>query len=248
MRTLTACAPLGHLDLDALDCLAKPGARFAQLLERGIERVGGNAREPHAAAGGGRGGEIGAGLDAIGHHRCAAAPSELDALDAHHIGPRALDARAHGDQALREVDHLGLARRVLDQRRALGERRRHHQVLRSGHRDEIHDDARAAQALRLRVHVAALDANARAHRLQAFHMLVDRPQADGAAAGQRDPGPAAARKQRAEHQHRGAHGLHEVVGRRGIGDCLPRRAASNRRRAPRAHPCGPEASPWWRRP
>ena len=44
-------------------------------------------------------------------------------------------------------------------------------------------------------------------------MQVDGPGADGAAAGQRDPGAALAGEQRAQHQDRGAHGLDEVVGR-----------------------------------
>ena len=36
--------------------------------------------------------------------------------------------------------------------------------------------------------------------------------ADGAAAGHRDPGLAQAGQQRAEHEHRGAHGLDQFVG------------------------------------
>ena len=51
-------------------------------------------------------------------------------------------------EAAREVDHLGLARRVLEQRRALGERRGHHQVLGAGDRHHVDDDARAAAGAR----------------------------------------------------------------------------------------------------
>ncbi len=49
-------------------------------------------------------------------------------------------------------------------------------------------------------------------------MLVDGAGADGAAAGHRDAGAAVAGQQRPEHQHRGAHRLHQLVGGLG-GDC-----------------------------
>ena len=49
---------------------------------------------------------------------------------------------------------------------------------------------------------------------------VDGPRADGAAAGQGDPGAAGARHQRAQHQARSAHGLDQFVGRFGAQDAL----------------------------
>jgi hypothetical protein len=52
-------------------------------------------------------------------------------------------------------------------------------------------------------------------------MQIDRPVADGAAAGQRHPRLAAARQDRPQHQHRGAHLAHQIVGGGGVGD--PRR-------------------------
>jgi len=90
-------------------------------------------------------------------------------------------ARAHGGKAAREVHHFRLARRVLEQRDAFRERRGHHQVLGAGDGDHVHDDARAAQPFGARVHVAMVDADGGAHRLQALDVLVDRPLADGAA-------------------------------------------------------------------
>ena len=80
-------------------------------------------------------------------------------------------------------------------------------------------DAGALQPLQpfgqLGDHVAVLDHDLGAHRLQALDVLVDRARADRAAAGQRDRGLAEARQQRAERQHRGAHGLDQLVGRFG---------------------------------
>ena len=68
-----------------------------------------------------------------------------------------------------------------------------------------------SQPLGDRVHVAMLDLDLRAHCLQALDVLVHRPRADAAAAGQRHLGATAAREQRPQHQHRGAHGLHQLV-------------------------------------
>ena len=74
-------------------------------------------------------------------------------------------------------------------------------------------NARAVQARRARVDVAVLEVDLGAHRLQALDVLVDRPQADRAAAGQRHARLAAAREQRAERQDRRAHRLDELVRR-----------------------------------
>jgi hypothetical protein len=65
-------------------------------------------------------------------------------------------------------------------------------------------------------HVAVFDHDLGTHGLQALDVLVDRPRADGTAAGQRDGGFAEAREQRAQGQHRGAHGLDQLV--RGFGE------------------------------
>ena len=46
-------------------------------------------------------------------------------------------------EEIREIDDLGLARRVLDDRLALGERRGHQQVLRAGHRHRVEHESRA---------------------------------------------------------------------------------------------------------
>ena len=74
---------------------------------------------------------------------------------------------------------------------------------------------RAAQPLaRVAVDVAVRRASiSRAHRLEALEVLVDRPRADRAAAGQRHARPAVARDQRPEHEHRRAHRLDQLVGR-----------------------------------
>jgi hypothetical protein len=122
------------------------------------------------------------------------------------------DLRAHGYQALGQIDHFRLARGVLDDGFALRQAGGHHQVFGAGDGDHVGEQACALQASGPGIDVTVLDADLGAHRLQALDVLVDRPGADGAAAGQRHLGLAAAGHQRAEHQDRGAHGLDQFIG------------------------------------
>ena len=66
-------------------------------------------------------------------------------------------------------------------------------------------------------------------------MQIDRPRADGAAAGQRDLGLAMPRQQRPQHLEAGAHLAHHVVGGEGGSD-LARPAAASRRPRPAPAP------------
>ena len=137
----------------------------------------------------------------------------IHAGDGDGVAARAFDFGAHRDQAMRQVHHFRLARRIFQNRYAVRERRGHHQVFRAGHADQIEEYARALEPFRLRVDIAVLDMDFRAHRLQAFDMQVDRTRPDGAAARQGNPRRAEARHQRPQHQNCGAHGFHHVVRR-----------------------------------
>jgi hypothetical protein len=63
-----------------------------------------------------------------------------------------------------------------------------------------------------------------AQLLQSPDVQVHRPCADGAAAGQRDLGVAVLGDQRPQHQDRGAHLAHQVIGRGGVVDVLARQS------------------------
>ena len=172
--------------------------------------------EAHVAARDRAGHQIRAAFDAIRQHFVCRAVQLLHALHDDLVRAGALDLRAHRDEEVREVDHFGLARRVLDDGFAVRERRGHHQVLGARDRDGVEHQPRALQPPRARADVAAFDADVRAHRLQPGDVNVHRPRADGAAAGQRDVRLAEARHQRAEHEDGRAHRLHELVRRRRI--------------------------------
>ena len=88
-----------------------------QRVERLLEQVGADAFEQHVAAGHRDRGRVGARLDAVGQHAMMRAVEPRDAVDLDRRGARALDARAHLDQAIGEILHFRLARGVADQRR-----------------------------------------------------------------------------------------------------------------------------------
>ena len=159
-----------------------------------------------------RGNEERPGLDAVGNDAVARAMQLVHAVHAHGRGARAFDLRAHLDQQGGQVGDFGLAGAVFHQGFAFGERGRHQQVFGAGDGDLVENDVRAAQALGARVHVAVFGGDVGAQLFQAFDMQIDGTRADGASAGQGNPGFAAARHQRPQHQRRGAHGLHHLPG------------------------------------
>ena len=116
---------------------------FLQFDDHGVQMVGPRVLDAHVAARDGPRDQIRAALDAIGQHIVGRAVQPLDTLDDDLVGARALDLRAHGAQEIGEVDHFRLARRVLEHRLALGQRRGHHQILRAGHGDGLEHQPRA---------------------------------------------------------------------------------------------------------
>ena len=71
-------------------------------------------------------------------------------------------------------------------------------------------------------HIAAVNVDFGAEFFHGHQMHVDRPGADGAAAGKRDAGLAAARQQRSQHPEAGPHLGHQLIGRGGVGDLAGR--------------------------
>ena len=84
-------------------------------------------------------------------------------------------------------------------------------------------------ARRLGDDVAALDVELRAERLEPHQEEVDRPRADGAAAGQRHARLVHAREQRPDHPEARAHARDELVGRGRVDDVRGARASASRR-------------------
>ena len=150
--------------------------------------------------------------------------SEVDAAHQDAVAAGAADLGAHPAEHVRQLGHLGLPGGVLEQRLAARERGGHHHVLGAVHGAHVERDARADQRRAGRFDVAVVEPDLRAQRFQALQVLVHRPHADRAAAGLGDARAAEARQQRAQHQERGAHLAHDVVGRDQVRDASARRS------------------------
>ena len=211
-------------DADAAVGRLHRDAGLGQLVERGLQKLGARALEQHVAADGRNGHGEGAGLDAVGEHRVHGAFEAVGALDAQGGRADAFDLGAHLDEALGDVADLRLARGVLDDRLAAGQRGGEQHVVGGADGNLGEHDAAAAQiaALGLGEDVAGFDLDLGAELLQAHQMQIDRARADGAAAGQRNLRLSAAGKQRAEHPEAGAHAADHLVGRHGIDDVARR--------------------------
>ena len=188
-------------------------------VERGLQQFRTRVLQQHVAAGHGDRHGIGAGLDAVGQHGVARAVQLGDALDDDTPGAGAGNARAHLVEAIGDVGDLGLLRRVLDHGRAVGERRRHDRGVGAADGDFRENDLAAAQAVRrARHHIAAVDLDLGAELLDRHDEKIDRPRADGAAAGHRHPRFAHARKQRRQHPKACPHFGDQLIGRGGVDD------------------------------
>ena len=194
---------------------------------QGVDRrhhlVSARAFEPHFAPGDRRRAGIGARLDPVRHDAVGRAVQALDPVDGERGGADAFDLRAHGDKHVAQIDNLGLARGVEQAAGAVCQHGRHQRIL--GRADADHREVEIAArhpAIGLRgLHVARRELDMRAESFQRLQVQVDRAVADRAAAGHRDGRLAAARQHRAEHQDRGAHLAHQIIGRDIRGD--PRR-------------------------
>ena len=184
-----------------------------------MQQLGARPGQLHLAAGHRHRDRIGAGLDAIGQHGVPRAMQLGDAFDDDARRAGAGDARAHLVQAIGDIQNFRLAGGVGDHGRALGQRRRHQRDMGAAHRHlgEVYDGALQA-ARRLRNHIAAVDRDIRAELLQRHDQEIDRPGADGAAAGQRHLRFMHPRHERRDHPETGAHPRHQFVRRRGIDD------------------------------
>ena len=159
-----------------------------------------------------RSAQVGTGFDAVGHDAMMRAVQSVDAANADDVRAGAGNSGPHGDQAVGQIDHFGLAGGVLDHGFAFRQAGSHHQVFRARHRHHVREQSGSLQSGRPGMDVAVLDGDFGAHRLQALDVLVHRPGADGATARQRHARFTAARHQRAEHQYRRPHGLDQFIG------------------------------------
>ena len=184
------------------------------------------------------------GFDAVGHHAVVQPCSCSDALDADVAGAVASDQARPWRSASRPGRKFGPLRGVFQHRLALGQR--------SGHQKfsvpvtvtmSVVMRAPAGGSGRCGSGRSCSRARPRSRRPWPAgpDVLVHRARADGAAARQRHLRLAKARQQRPQHQHRGAHGLDQLVGRPGRSSARWRDQADRRVAMPARWPrpcCG----------
>ena len=152
---------------------------------------------------------IGAGFDPIRQHGVSRAVKLAHAFDDDTGRAGAGHARAHLVQAGGDIEDFRLASGIGDDRRAPGQGCRHQRDMGAAHRHLGKFDVGAVEPARcFRDHITAVDDDFRAELLQRHDQQIDRPCADGAAAGQRDLGFVHPRQQRRDHPEAGAHPRH----------------------------------------
>ena len=188
-------------------------AHLAQLGADALQMARDHIRQAHFPAGRGAGRHIRARLDLVGDDAVRAAVQALDALNADGIRAGAANVGAHGVEEIGKVDDVRLARRVLDHGAAARKRRRDDDVHRRADRDLIQIYLCPAQAAVRRVGIdkAVFHLDVRAHRGHALDVLVDRPDAEVAAAGHGRLGRAEAAEHRADEIVRRADLAHQVI-------------------------------------
>src|SRR5581483_6701539 len=162
------------------------GAGLLDLPEQRIEVVGHRLLDLDVAAGDGGGEGEGARLDPVGDDAVLRAAQLAHAIDLHAVRAGAGDARAHRVEHGGEVLDLRLAGGVDDRRAAFGEGGGEHDVQRAHDAGVIEYDVRAAQR-RFGAHVERVAAlgDGGAEHAEAGEVHVERPDADGVAAGRR---------------------------------------------------------------
>ena len=156
----------------------------------------------------------GACLDAVAHHLMRDGVQLGHALDLDDRRAGSLDRGAHLVEQVGEVHDLGLAGGIVDDGRALGTHRGHHEVLGGTHAGKVKRDCGARQPMRRSgVDVAVVEVEIDAEGLQAQDVHVDLARADVAAARHGHSGLSEAPQQRPEHGGRGAHLRNQLVWR-----------------------------------
>ena len=182
--------------------------------------VGTGVTQKHIATGSGHGAQKGARFDAVCHHFVFAPLQTLYPLDVNATGAMAFDLGAHGNEHFCQIGNFRFLCSVFQHRFAFGQRCSHQKVFGAGDSHHVGGNACALQAcarvFQLGHHVAVFHLDVSTHGLQAFDVLIDWSRANGTSARQGHFGMAKTRQQRAQSQHRGAHGFDQLVGSFGV--------------------------------
>src|SRR6202035_654626 len=131
-----------------------------------------------------------------------------DTFDADGGGAGAFDVRSHFVEESGEVGDFGFAGGGLQNGFTFSESGGHKQVCGSGNGDFVEDNFRSFEAASGGFDVAVFLRDFCAEKFESFDVEVDGTLSNGAAAGERDAGAAAAGDERSEDEGGGAHGFY----------------------------------------
>ena len=199
-------------DEDGFAVFLHRDAHFAEFRGDAVKVLGNDVFDQDFSPDGGGGGHVGAGLDLVGNDGVGAAVELLHAVDLDGVRTGAANVRAHGVEEVGKIDDVRLARRVFDDRASLGEHGGDHNVHRRADGDLIEIYARAAQPSAGDVRGDEIgNIDLRAEGVHALDVLVDRPDAEVAAARHRRAGNAEPAEHRADKIVRRADLAHAVI-------------------------------------
>ena len=188
--------------------------RFNQGVNQPAQVLADRALDRHLAPEHGGGDHQGPGLDAI-RQDAMAGPVEPQ-HPFHPDARRALpgDLRPHPHQTIRQIRDLRLTGRLFDDRHAIGEGRRHHDIPGGKHggsagADQM--DRRAPQPLGVPDDVAMLDGKGGSQGFEAFQVQIHRTRPDDAPARHGHFCAPVARQQRPKHADGGAHEADQLM-------------------------------------
>src|SRR5208283_3169353 len=191
---------------------------FFKFLEQGTQMSRLATTYSDVAAGDRGGYYMSSRLNAVRHQLMSHSMERTLSLYHYGVSPCSGYAAAHFVDNVGEFHHFRLDRAVSENGGTIGQRRCHHEIFRAGNRLQVKCKVGSFQSPGACLYVTALEFNGRAHRFQAFEMLVDRPGSDGTTPGKAHVRPTFPGHQRAQNHNRSSHGFHKLIGGRVIGD------------------------------
>ena len=153
-------------------------------------------RDRQFTASGQRRHHVAARINVVRPHPLLGAMQRPDSLDRQQVRTDAADAPPHRIDHATEILHMRLAGRVVQERRTLGQRRRHDQIFGCGHARLIHQDTLSLKTLCGLEEIGAAGADRDPEPPQAIEMGIDAATSDHIATRRIELGGTATRQQR----------------------------------------------------
>ena len=187
------------------------GAGQPQLVRHGLDMLGFRARDFHIPSGEGRGGHERTGFDAVGDDAHFGRMQAVDAMNGYFGSSGTFDAGPHFDQGIGQGRDFRFPGGIAQDRGALGQHGRHHQVFGAGHRYDVKVDIRSLELFAGGFHITVGQVDPGAQALQTSQVKIDGTRADGTSSGERNPCFLQACHQRPQYENGSPHLAHQII-------------------------------------